>query len=189
MPPVSILGIVGSLRAGSWNLRLLEAARDASADLAEVRIWTPHLLPLFNQDLEPDLPPAVRAFRQRVELADAVLFATPQYNGSIPGVVATVLDWGFRPAGSGVLRGKIVGIVGATTGASATRGAREALRTRLSRARVVEASMGVPHVASLTDDRGTIVDPATRAELRRVVAALVAAVEADRRPAPALVPA
>jgi chromate reductase len=97
-----ILGISGSLREGSHNTVLLRAAAT-------------QLPPGVSLDVEP-ADPAVSRFRDAIARADGVLIATPEYNGSIPGVLKNALDWASRPFPDNALRGKPVGVIGASTG-------------------------------------------------------------------------
>ena len=113
-----ILAVSGSLRAGSHNTMLLRAAVEAAPEGVEVELADPSLvadLPLYDQDLEDDaeLSASVRRLREDWDAADAILFATPEYNGSIPGVLKNAIDWASRPHGSGALAGKPVAVVSA----------------------------------------------------------------------------
>jgi chromate reductase, NAD(P)H dehydrogenase (quinone) len=124
-----ILGIAGSLRAGSLNRRLLESAAEyLPLDITDAL----GAVPLFNEDLERALPPGVRRLREEVRSADGLLIATPEYNHSIPGVLKNALDWLSRPAPDRVLAGKRVAILGVTTGRWGTRLAQAHLRQVLT---------------------------------------------------------
>ncbi|MFC5997020.1 NADPH-dependent FMN reductase [Pseudonocardia hispaniensis] len=112
-----VCGIAGSLRKQSWNWMLLRAAALLAPDDIEVRLskQLPDI-PLFNEDLLVDEPPAVGALRAEVAEADALMIATPEYNGGVPGVLKNVLDWLSLPLGRSVLEGKPVAIMGASPG-------------------------------------------------------------------------
>ncbi len=113
-----ILGISGSLRRGSHNTRLLRAAARLLPPGVEVEVFDAlGDLPPYNadDDVEP-AHPAVARLREEIAAADAVLIATPEYNGSIPGVLKNGLDWASRPLPGSALQGKPVAVIGASTG-------------------------------------------------------------------------
>jgi chromate reductase len=114
---VLVLGIAGSLRGGSHNRELLRLAGASLPDGVELETWDGlRELPAFDEDAEEPAPPAVAHLREALNAADAVLLAVPEYNGSIPGALKNALDWASRPAGAGVLRGKPVAVMSASTG-------------------------------------------------------------------------
>ena len=95
---MKILGIAGSLRSGSYNGQLLQLAAETLPDGVELAVWEGlRDLPAFDEDTEGTPSLAVAGFRSAVADADAVLIATPEYNGSIPGALKNALDWGSRP--------------------------------------------------------------------------------------------
>jgi chromate reductase, NAD(P)H dehydrogenase (quinone) len=113
-----ILALNGSLRRGSYNGALLEAAAAERPADVEFVVW--HGLadiPAFDEDLEtaPE-PVAVASLKGEIARSDAVLIATPEYNASVPGALKNALDWTSRPFPANVLRGKPVAVVGASTG-------------------------------------------------------------------------
>ena len=114
--PLTIVGIAGSLRAQSYNRKLLAAAGELLPNDVRFILADISNLPLYNEDLESALPEAVVTLKQTVESAGGVIFATPEYNGSIPGVLKNVIDWLTRPRGQSSLNGKPAGIIGGTTG-------------------------------------------------------------------------
>ncbi len=97
---VHLLGISGSLRAGSFNTALLRAARQVAGDGIELDVATLHGIPLYDADLEArdGLPTAVAALKDRLVASDGVLLVTPEYNNGIPGVFKNAIDWLSRPA-------------------------------------------------------------------------------------------
>ena len=107
----SLVGISGSLRSASYSTAILRSAAEAIADRADLAILPIDALPLYNQDLEADLPPAVTAFRDAVGEAAGIVMVTPEYNYSISGVLKNALDWASRPYGQSKLTGKPVYIV------------------------------------------------------------------------------
>lgn len=112
----TILAISGSLRKDSYNTHVLKSAMQLLPPDVQLEFATIGELPLFNQDLEEDLPQAVIDFKQKIEKADAVLFASPEYNYAISGVLKNAIDWGSRPHGKNSWKKKVVGLVGATEG-------------------------------------------------------------------------
>jgi len=112
--PKKILGIVGSLRADSYNKWLMNAAQKLAPNDLEIEIFDLKDIPLFNQDNELNMPPSVTEFKQKIEAADAILIATPEYNYSIPGVLKNAMDFASRPQGKNSFSGKPVAVMGAT---------------------------------------------------------------------------
>jgi chromate reductase len=172
---MKVLGISGSLRRGSYNTALLRNAP------VELELWDGlKAIPPYDEDddVEP-APPAVAQMRAAVAGADAILFATPEYNASVPGQLKNAVDWLSRPRATTVLRNKPVAVVGASTGAFGAVWAQADLRKVLGTAgaRVVEGELAVGHADQRFDGDGTLVDESLREQLHEVVEALVAAVE------------
>lgn len=115
-----VLGIAGSLRAGSFNRALLRAAQELAPDDMDISIFPNEKMvkvPLYNEDVRAKAEPEVIvALKREIESADAILFATPEYNFSIPGVLKNTIDWVSRPPDQSPLNGKPVAIMGASTG-------------------------------------------------------------------------
>ena len=130
--PKHVAVLVGSLRKESFNRKMaLALARMASPGLA-LEIVEIGNLPLYNQDLDPDSPPAEWvAFRKRVAAADAVLFITPEYNRSVPGVLKNAIDVGSRPYGKSVWSKKPCAVMSVSPGAIGGYGANHHLRQSL----------------------------------------------------------
>ncbi len=173
---MQILGIVGSLRAGSTNRRLLELAVEHLPEGVELVFWEGlRDVPPFDQDTEETPSVAVAAFRGAVASADAILIATPEYNGSIPGTLKNALDWGSRPNATNAFRGKPVAVIGASPGAFGGVWAHAETRKVLGimGSRVVDAELSV----GKAPDRLTAPDDELRAQLRGVVETLVAEAE------------
>ena len=112
-----IVGISGSLRKDSWNTKLLKAAAAVAVEKGTtIQIVEWHDLPVLNEDLEKPAPPeAVTTFREAVEHAHAILFATPEYNNAIPGGLKNLIDWGSRKPRN-IWADKTVAVIGATVG-------------------------------------------------------------------------
>jgi chromate reductase len=167
-----VLGLAGSLRRASLNRGLLRAARDLAP--AGMTITTLDLrdLPLYNADDEADPAPAARHLRERVRLADAVLFATPEYNYSVSGVLKNAIDWGSQPLGSNVWDNKPAAIVGAANSVVGTARAQLHLRQSLValNMRVSNSELLVGRASEKFDADGDLTDPTTRAALRDFLA-------------------
>lgn len=175
MAPPRILGIAGSLRIGSMNRRLLEAATDELAD-ADWAIARLRAIPPYDADIDArGLPPAVDRLKDQIREADALVIATPEYNHSIPGVLKNAIDWASRPAGRSPLDGKPVVLMGASPGRGGARRALDHLREVLeaSGARPMPDILSVPHAPDrMADGR---FDERVRADLRRVLGQVCAA--------------
>ena len=126
--PFVILGIAGSLRKDSYNRALLRAAQEFAPGGATIETFELDGIPGFNQDDEANPPAKVAELKQRVRAADAILFVTPEYNYSVPGVLKNAIDWASRPYGDSAWNGKPVAIMGATVGTIGTARAQYHLR-------------------------------------------------------------
>jgi chromate reductase len=113
---LTFLGISGSLRAGSLNTAALRAAAELVPEGVTLKIADIADIPLYSGDVEAEgLPLAVQALRAQIEAADAVLFCTPEYNYSIPGVLKNAIDWASRPPAT-PFAGKPIAVMGASPG-------------------------------------------------------------------------
>ncbi len=128
--PVRVLGIAGSLRRKSYNRGLLAAAAELVPAAMTVETFDLADVPLYNGDLDTDeaRPGPVRRLRDAVAAADAVLFASPEYNHSVPGVLQNAIDWASRPGGRSPFAGKPVAIMGASTGPVGTARGQQVLK-------------------------------------------------------------
>ena len=177
---MKILAISGSLRQGSHNTDLLRGAAAAAPDGVDVELYHGlKAIPPYDahDDIPGNQPAAVQAFRAALDEADAVLISTPEYNSSIPGVLKNALDWASRPLVDSPVRNKPVAVMSSSTGmfggvwaAAETRKVLGALG-----ARTLEETVAVPKADERLADG---VDAALLIELRSVVDALAAAVEA-----------
>jgi chromate reductase len=111
-----ILGISGSARKNSFNTALLEAAKKLVPPGVVLETFDVSGLPLFNQDLEAELPRVVREFKEEIRKADAVLFSTPEHNYSVPALLKNAIEWGDRPETDNSWDGKPAAIMSASTG-------------------------------------------------------------------------
>lgn len=164
--------LVGSLRQDSFNRQLARAIasllpQDFTAEFVDIGT-----LPLYSQDYDADLPEPARQFKARIEAADALLFVTPEYNRSIPGVLKNALDWGSRPWGKNSWAGKPGAVLGTSPGATGTALAQQHLRNVLSYLDVAllgQPEMFIKHDASRIDANGNIVNEDTRKFLQGFV--------------------
>jgi chromate reductase, NAD(P)H dehydrogenase (quinone) len=117
---LNVAVIVGSLRKESFNRKIVMALDKLSHPTLSFSFIKIDDIPLYNQDLDSHLPESVVRFKKQISDADAVLFATPEYNRSIPGVLKNVIDWGTRPYGTNVWANKPIAVVGASPGAVGT---------------------------------------------------------------------
>ena len=172
-----VLGISGSLREGSHNTALLRAAGEVAPEGVAVELYDGlESLPHYNQDRDTEVPPAeVTELRRLIERADAVLIATPEYNGSIPGALKNALDWASRPRGNAALLNKPVAVIGASISDYGAMWAQDHLRRALgiAGARVLDVELPVGRVTERLDERGELVDAETRDSLQTIMAGLL----------------
>lgn len=146
---MKILGVSGSSRAESYNTAVLREAAKLVPAGAQVELWEGiGDLPIYDQDLEADVPESVRRLREDWSSADAILFATPEYNGSVPGGLKNAVDWASRPTTDAALRNQTVAVVGASQGQFGALWAQQDLRRILgiAGARVVGEPVPVSRV-------------------------------------------
>jgi chromate reductase len=166
---MKILAVSGSLRESSFNTSLLRAAIEAAPDGVELELWDGiGELPLYDEDLEHDAPASVERLRDDWAAADAILFATPEYNGSVPGGLKNAIDWASRPKLEGVLRNKPVAVVGASTGQFGALWAQQDLKRILgiTGARVVGTEIPVSRAHERFDSEGRLLDGEVFEQLR-----------------------
>jgi len=132
MTKLKILAMVGGISKDSINRQLCEFFKAQAKDRMECDCFDVSSLPFFSQDIEYDPPESVSALKSRISWSDGVLFVTPEYNRSFPGVLKNAIDWGSRPWGQNSWEGKPAGILGASIGAIGTFGAQNHLRQVLS---------------------------------------------------------
>ncbi|WP_417473525.1 NADPH-dependent FMN reductase [Luteimonas mephitis] len=177
MSKIRVALFIGSLRRDSFNRRLARAIEKLAPDdfeFAHVRIDN---LPLYSQDFDADYPAEAARLKQDIEAADAVLFVTPEYNRSIPGVLKNAIDIGSRPWGTNSFAGKPAGVLGISIGAIGTALAQQHLRNVL--AYLDAPTLGQPEVFmqmkdGLIDDDGHIGSDDTRKFLQDYVDRYVA---------------
>lgn len=169
--------IVGSLRKESINLKLVKALNQLNHPHLTFNLLNIQDIPLFNQDNENPLPPTVEKLKASIKSADAILFATPEYNRSIPGVLKNIIDWGTRPYGQNAFAGKPAAIIGASPGNVGTAAAQVHLRSILGALGTV--MMGQPEVyftdkPNLIDKNDKITDEGTAKFLQSFIDAFSA---------------
>ena len=165
-----ILGVSGSLRESSFNTSLLRAAAEAAPEGVELELWEGLAeLPLYDEELDIELAPEpVRRLREAWGEAEAILFATPEYNGSVPGGLKNAIDWASRPRLDAVLRSKTVAVVGASTGQFGALWAQQDLKRILGAAgaRVVGTEIPVGRAPERFDNDGRLLDGELFEQLR-----------------------
>jgi chromate reductase len=182
-----ILGISGSLRRGSHNTNLLRAAAGLLPPGVELDLYGGlSELPPYDPGRDVDIAhPAVRHLREAIDAADGVLIATPEYNGSIPGLLKNALDWASRPFPDNALRGKPVAVIGASTGLFGAAWAQAEARKVLGiiGADVIDGELPIGMADTAISADGELVEPEQRAvlaDLVHVLAARSGAEEAER---------
>ncbi|WP_028923514.1 NADPH-dependent FMN reductase [Pseudonocardia acaciae] len=171
-----LLGLSGSLRVGSHNRKLLEVAASTLPDGVVMDVYSGlGDIPPYLED--GDAPEPVLALREAIGAADAVLIATPEYNGSIPGVLKNALDWASRPFPNNALRAKPVAVIGASTGVFGAVWAQAELRKVLGLigADVIDTELPVALADDAFTEDGSLADPGLTEALADLVGQLVRA--------------
>jgi chromate reductase len=174
-----VLAFSGSLRERSYNTALARAAADLAPAGVDVELYDRlGELPPYDEDLDgEDAPTSVRDVREHIARADALLFVTPEYNGSVPGVLKNAIDWASRPPrGGAAIWGKTTAIAGATTGQYGAIWAQQDLRRILgiAGARVIEGEVPVARAQHVFDESGHLADARVAQRLAAHLDALVA---------------
>ncbi len=176
--------IIGSLRAGSYTRMVARAMAAVAPTTLKLEIVEIGQLSFYNQDLDTDAPPADwAAFRRRVKAADAVLFATPEYNRSVPGVLKNAIDIASRPYGKSAWDGKPGAVVSVSPGALAAFGANHHLRQSLVFLNVPtlqQPEMYIGAANTLFDENGTLTNASTRDFLTSCMARFAEWIETNR---------
>lgn len=173
---VKILGIAGSLRRGSYNRAALRAAQEVAPENVRLEVFDDlEKIPLFNQDKENEPPEAVALLKQMVRDADGILFVTPEYNYSVPGVLKNAIDWASRPYGDSAWEGKPAAIMGASIGTTGTARAQYHLRQMfvfLNMHALNRPEVMIPFAQDKFDEKGRLKDEKTRQKIRELLGAL-----------------
>ncbi len=156
--------LIGSLRKDSLNRKLAQALIAIAPAELKLEIVEIGDLPLFNQDFEVDPPQAVHEFKRRIRAADAVLFVTPEYNRSVPGVLKNAIDIGSRPSGKSAWNGKPGAVISVSPSGIGAFGANHHLRQSLVFLNVptmAQPEAYIGNAASLFNDKGDLVNGST----------------------------
>jgi chromate reductase, NAD(P)H dehydrogenase (quinone) len=178
--PRDVAVIVGSLRKGSFSRKLALAMAELSAPALKLSIVEIRDLGLYDQDLDDDPPSHWVEFRKRIKAADAVLFVTPEYNRSVPGVLKNALDVGSRPYGHSAWDAKPTAVVSVTPGPLGAFGANHHLRQSLvflNMPALQQPEAYISGASKLFDDAGKLANDSTREFMQKFVQAFTAWVE------------
>lgn len=180
MEKIKILGFAGSLRKNSYNKALLRAAAQLLPEKAELEIFDLEGIPLFNEDIESNVPQRVTEFKAKIKAADAILIATPEYNYSVPGVLKNAIDWASRPFSDNSWDNKPLAIMGASIGRFATARAQYHLRQTclcLNMHVLNKPEVMVGPVQQVMDESQNLTDERTKAAIKSMLAGLVSLTE------------
>src|SRR5215218_3240696 len=174
--PLVILGIAGSLRKQSFNRMLLRAAQELAPESVRIDIFEIDGLPGFSEDDEATPPAKVTELKQRIRSADAILFVTPEYNYSVPGVLKNAIDCASRPYGDSAWNGKPVAIMGASVGTLGTARAQYHLRQMfvfLNMYAVNQPEVMVSNAQNRFDQEGRLTDETSKKLIGQLLKELV----------------
>jgi chromate reductase len=173
---VRIVGIAGSLRRASYNRGALRAATTLIPDGSTLEVFDLGGIPSFNQDDEQSPTSRVVELKRHIRAADAVLFVTPEYNYSVPGVLKNAIDWASRPYGVSAWMGKPAGIMGVSVGSIATARAQYHLRQMmvfLDMYPLNQPEVMIGNAPERFDADGNLTDESTKGRIGELLAALV----------------
>ena len=174
--PIRILGIAGSLRKESFNQGALRAAVELAPEGVTIEIFDLDGIPGFNQDLEQNPPERVAELKRKIRESDAILFVTPEYNYSIPGVLKNAIDWASRPYGDSAWDRKPAAIMGASIGGIATARAQYHLRQMMvfvNMFPVNQPEVMIGNCSDKFDEQGNLTDDETKKFIRQLLENLV----------------
>jgi chromate reductase, NAD(P)H dehydrogenase (quinone) len=175
--PIRILGIAGSLRRKSYNRAALRAAQQLVPPDTVLDVFELDGIPVFSEDDERQPPPKVVEFKKRIREAYAILFVTPEYNYSIPGVLKNAIDWASRPYGDSAWTDKQAAIMGASVGTLGTARAQYHLRqvfVFLNVHAVNQPEVMIGNAAQNFDAEGNLTNETTKNLIRQLLTNLVA---------------
>jgi chromate reductase len=185
--PITILGIAGSLRTGSYNRAALRVAQQLAPRGAQLEIFElDKSIPGFSEEDERNPPPLIARLKERIRAADAILFVTPEYNYSIPGVLKNAIDWASRPYGESAWNGKPAAVMGASIGAIGTARAQYHLRQSfvfLNMPCVLQPEVMIAKAQEQFDHAGNLKNEASRKLIGQLLEALVTLARANRQSA------
>lgn len=164
MEKINIFCLVGGIARNSLNRKLFKVVEEMAPKTVTIRTLEIQKFPFYSQDLENDPPDSITRFKDMIRDSDAVLFITPEYNRSFPGVLKNAIDWGSRPYGQNLWDKKPAGVLGATIGPIGTFGAQHHLRQVAAYLNM--SVMGQPefyfNASASFDDRGRLINEKTR---------------------------
>lgn len=166
----------GSLRKDSHNTNLLRALQEVSRENATIEICDISNLPLFNQDAEASFPVEAKTLKDKVESADGIIFATPEYNRSIPGVLKNAIDWISRPWGQNSFAGKPTLVLGASvapTSAALAQYHLKQIMLHLDTKVIGQPEFFMGSAGDKFDTSGKLIDEGTRTQLKKALDVLV----------------
>jgi chromate reductase len=178
--PYNIVVLVGSLRRESFTLKIAKALTRLAPDTLKLNVVTLHDISFFNQDLEATPPADWVAFREKLQNSNGVLFVTPEYNRSIPGVLKNAIDVGSRPYGKSSFLGKPIGIVSNSPGPLG--GVNAAMNLKQLLPGIVGPILGQPEiylngVGDAFDDTGDLTKESLQKVLKQYIDAFAVFVE------------
>ncbi len=175
--------VVGSLRKGSFNRMAARALAELAPDSIRLEVVEIRDLSFYDQDLDAAPPASWVAFRDRIRRADAVLFVTPEYNRSVPGVLKNAIDIASRPYGQSAWAGKPAAVMSLSPGGIGAFGANHHLRQSLvflDMPTMQQPEAYVGQAASLFDGEGTLKEGSTRDFFATFIKAFAAWIEAQQ---------
>jgi chromate reductase, NAD(P)H dehydrogenase (quinone) len=173
---IKILGLIGSLRKGSFNKALMRAAIELAPENAEIEVFDLAEIPPFNQDWEQDPPQSIKDLKAKIRACNALLIATPEYNYSVPGVLKNAIDAASRPPSDKVFFGKPVAIMSASIGRLGGARAQYHLRQTfvfLNMYPVNKPEVMLSQAAQHIDAAGKLTDEDTRKLIRQLLEELI----------------
>lgn len=173
--PINILGIAGSLRRQSYNRSALRTAQQLAPAGVTLNIFELDGIPAFNEDDENNPPAKVVELKSQIRAADALLFVTPEYNYSVPGVLKNAIDWASRPYGDNAWTGKPAAIMGASIGNNGTARAQYHLRqifVFLNILAINQPEVMIGNAAEHFDAEGNLTDEETREYIGKLLQGL-----------------
>ncbi len=182
--PHNIVVIVGSLRKESYTLKIADALTRLAPDTLKLDVVTLHGISFFNQDMEATPPADWLAFREKIQKSDGVLFVTPEYNRSIPGVLKNAIDVASRPPGKSSFLSKPIGLVGNAPGQLGGVSAVKHLQNILpgiSGPILAQPEVYLNGVGDAFDDKGHLIKESLQKVLQQYIDAFAAFVEKYNR--------
>ena len=174
---IRVLGFAGSLRQGSYNRALLQAALEVLPNGAKLNVFELDGIPPFSDDLVSTAPEKVKGFKREIKAADALLIVTPEYNYSVPGVLKNAIDWASRPPEDNAFEGKPVAMMSASTGMLGGARAQYHLRQSfvfLNMYAVNKPEVFVSFASQKFDSKGRLLDEKAKELIRELLGNLIA---------------